>query len=184
MAELHNGRSGAAYLAFGLEILRMEPRQGMISRGPLSMNSDLDLLWGQVSYQVGDALIFQQEVLLYSTDLLGFCADAEAMLEQENKSLPPETTNRQSQVLLDISSPELEMKLYQRIHHASGVMPRVEKIINQVNYTFHALVETGIAAHNGVNGEGPGMLLKPDGSTLLEFIRDLHSETKIALLLD
>lgn len=184
MAELHNGRSGAAYLAFGLEILRMEPRQGMISRGPVSMNSDADLLWAQVSYQAGGAVIFQQEVLLYSRDLQDFCAEAEKMIGQEFKSLPPETTNRQSQVLLDISSPELEMKLYQRIHRASGVLPDVEDFINQTNYTFHARVETGIAANSGVNGEGPGLVLKPDSGTLLGFIHDLHSETKIALLLD
>lgn len=178
MAILRNLQEGAAALAVELEILGVEPRQGMLARGRVSMNSDAGLAWVQVRFQLGGQTFFEHQVLLYSADLLAFCAKAEAMLAAEGRNIA-----RSSRAGLSRASPELGLQLHQRIWQTTGLAPRVEGLLNQVTYSLQAVVDTAIAAGGRPTGKGPALLLDAQGEEVRQFIHDLHSETQIALLL-
>jgi len=180
MAELNNGNEGNSFLAVRLDIMRKEPRQGMIARNCVEMNSEMDLLWVNVSYIVGTRTIFEQEVLVHSHDLRNFTSHVEEAI----CNIPPHERERR-QFRMDITSPELIIRLDQFICKISSSQHDDDAPAYSGYYEIVIAVEIGIeAGEPGVADDGPAMFFSPESDHLLAFIRDLRSETEMALLLD
>jgi hypothetical protein len=169
MAEITNGRTGAAYLAVGIEILRKEMEQGTIRRKTVLMNSDLGLLWTRVSYQVGEKEIFAQEVLLHSISISSWDSRIAAMNPDISERIP-----------FAIESPELyiEVKHYGRTDDAKPDDP----IYQNPSCQFLIYVDTAIAAGSfGISMSGPAMVLLIPMSEIQNFAHALHQEADAVL---
>jgi len=184
MAELNNSMKGSATLALRLDLLRLEPQQGVIRRGRVSLNSDDWLVWVDVGYTVGERVIFQQEVLIYNQDLLLFCDKVEKMIRGTAAGTEEEPEGQQRHVFMNKRSPELDLRVHKHIFHPIGLIPRVEEILPQIQYFMHVMVETNVAAGELCSGgSGPALIIRPDEEVLLAFVHDLRSETQMTLLL-
>ena len=184
MAAITNHRTGAGYLGVSLEILRKEPQDGFISRNCVGMNSEMGLMWTEVSFWVAEQMMFQGEVLLHSSSIRDFTRSLE-------KAIAVKPTGKRKRVIkkidFGICSPELTIKVEQATYRSD---PDDDPDYNpeKPTFTFYNLifvVDTGIAAgESGVSGEGPAMYFEPNEEDLLAFARDWRAEMEMALLLE
>lgn len=169
MAEITNGRTGAARLAVRIEILRQEMEQGPLWRETVLMNSDLGLLWTRVTYQVGAKEIFSQEVLIHSGSYQSWDARLAAMDLGIFERIP-----------FAIESPELyiEVTHYGRPDDAQPDDP----IYQNPGCQFLIYVDTAIAAGSfGISMSGPAMVLTRPMSEIQAFAHQVRQEAEAVL---
>lgn len=213
MAKITNCYDGPAYLAIDIDIQRKEPELGMIARQAVLMNSDLGLLWAQVTFTVGEDHIFSHEVLLHSQDIERWAQAIENLVQGEAYIEKKTHFGYERCVDFDCTSPELIIKVTQLVFmpQPKQDLPEAEipadlkeflesfqkqnppeptqepvEETDTPHYAYELLVilDTGIAAGaDGVTGIGPAMFLGPSEEKLLRFARDLRAEARMALLL-
>jgi hypothetical protein len=189
MPILSNGRHLYEHLAFQLDVLRKEPANGMIDRSKsASMNSNLGLLWCEVGLWWNEEPYMQQEVLIFIEDLRMFVEEAMRIIEHKG-------ANRRKRVVWfnNLSSAELILEIHQltidkRPCGLGGMdlSPQVddpERPNNFACYNFIGGVDPAVAYDGGVSGTGPAIYLQPSELELYKFVRDLHSEAEICMLL-
>ena len=121
MAELNNGREGELYLGVVFDLNRKESPQGVITRKNVAMNSDLGLLWAEISFLVGQKTIFSQDVLLHSNDIRRFTSQMIQIIEAPARlyGLPNERRTEnglERELSLSITSPELIWRINQSVY--------------------------------------------------------------------
>jgi hypothetical protein len=121
MAELNNGRDGELYLGVVFDLHRKESQHGVIARNHVVMNSDLGLVWAEISFWVGQKAIYTQEVLMHSNDIRRFTSQVIQIIEAPARiyGLPNEhrTENGvERELSLSITSPELIWRIRQNVY--------------------------------------------------------------------
>ncbi len=172
MAELSNGREGAARLAVHIDALRSDEQHGLVIRGPvLTFGDGTDMCWLHVTFWVGEHAIFEQEVLVQWASIRNWPHDLELMVELHDRyggSFGPE-------------SPELMIEVEQTYFE-----PEI-RFEPDVAYGYRVIVgvDIGIAAGEpNVAGEGPCMYFFPKLADLQRFARDLKAEARFVRLLE
>jgi len=120
MAELNNGREGELYLGVVFDLHHKVAPQGIITRNHVNMNSDLGLLWTEVSFWVGNKSIYNQDVLVHVEDIRRFSDQALQVIQAPAREygLPKEyrtTTGLERELSLNFTSPELICRLRQSV---------------------------------------------------------------------
>jgi hypothetical protein len=172
MAELANGREGAARLAVHLDALRSDDQRGLVVHGPVFTFGDgTNMCWLRVTFWVGEQSIFQQDVMVQWASIRNWPHELEWAVEHHS----------QFGGSFGIESPELIIEVEQsRVESAQRDAPKER-------YSYEVLigVDTGIAAGNfGVSREGPVMRFFPTLDTLRQFSRDLKAEARFVRLLE
>lgn len=121
MAEINNGREGELFLGVVFDLNRKESPQGVITRNNVAMNSDLGLLWAEISFWVGQKAIFKQEVLLHSNDIRRFTNQMIQIIEAPGRLYGLLNEHRTENGLerdlsLSITSPELIWRIHQSVY--------------------------------------------------------------------
>jgi hypothetical protein len=122
MAEITNGQTGNQQIGIQINFLRKEVGQGIIERGCVSMNSDMGLLWTEVSFFVAEEPFYAQEVLLHSSDVRSFTRSVQQIIEFRDEYDIPRLNSKTNQygidrtVQFDITSPELLIRLDQHVY--------------------------------------------------------------------
>jgi hypothetical protein len=120
MALLSNGKTGPTFLGMQVEFLCKEPTSGSYTRGNVVMNSNMKLLWTEVSFWMGEEIFFKQEVLLHSEDVQDFTGTVLKMLNGEPgyyvEIQKPTHYGFEREVFFDVCSPELVFKVTQRVY--------------------------------------------------------------------
>ncbi len=172
MAELSNGREGAARLAVHIDALRSDEQHGLVIRGPvLTFGDGTDMCWLRVTFWVGEHAIFEQEVLVQWASIRNWPHDLELMIklcDRYGGSFGPE-------------SPELMIEVEQTYFE-----PEI-RFEPDVAYGYRVIigVDTGIAAGEPtVAGEGPCMYFFPRLAELQRFASDLKAEARFVRLLE
>jgi len=120
MAELNNGREGELYLGVVFDLHHKVAPQGIIARNHVNMNSDLGLLWAEVSFWVGKKSIYNQDVLVHAEDIRRFSDQALQIIQAPAREygLPKEyrtTTGLERELSLNFTSPELICRIRQSV---------------------------------------------------------------------
>lgn len=169
MAQLMNGRTGAALLAVQIEPFRKEMEQGGLWRQSVLMNSDMGLLWTRVTYLVGEQTIFTQDVLLHSISIASWESNIAAMDPTVHERIP-----------FAIESPELYIEVTHYGRPSDD--PADDPIYQNPTCQFLVYVDTTIAAGSfGISMSGPAMVLTLPMSEIQKFARKLNEESKVVL---
>jgi len=198
MAEINNARTGAAYLAARLEILRKEPEHGVINRNCVEMNSDLGLLWMNLSLWVGEREIFSQNIMVHCLDVDQLAQDLQRLKQGDCRIRKVTHYGVENSICFGLTSPELlltirqavimqDPHLVQRYLNGENITEELEVEGNEMDpiYEMWIGVDTGIAAGaSHVKGDGPMLYFQPTYSQLDQFIKDFHTEKEVALLLE
>ncbi len=131
MAQIKNGQAGPTTLTVRIDVQRAEPRRGVIAREAVAMNSDMGLVWAEVSFWVGETQIFAQEVLLHSLSIRGWADEIEALFHGRAHVEKQTHYGLERVVHFDIASPELLIQVHQLVYTpekrraAYGIAPDV-----------------------------------------------------------
>lgn len=120
MAELNNGREGELYLGVTFDLHHRVSPQGVIARNHVNMNSDLGLLWVEISYRVGIKPIYAQDVLVHAEDIRRFSGQVLQAIDAPERmyGLPKEfrtNTGIEREMSLNFTSPELICRVRQSV---------------------------------------------------------------------
>jgi len=121
MAQLTNGREGKLFLGVHFDFHHKVTKQGIVAREHVNMNSNLGLVWAQVSFQVGKTRIYTQEVLLHAQDVRQFTSLAIQVVESPARmyGLPREartSSGLERELSLNFTSPELILRIRQSVY--------------------------------------------------------------------
>jgi hypothetical protein len=187
MTEINNGRKGSAMLGVCIDIYKKEPISGSFHRNCISMNTQLGLVWADVSFWVAEKEIFHQDVLLHSISVREWASAIEGLAREEGGIVTDTHYGYERRVRFDIASPELIINTHQYYYKPQRPLKSKKEEnpkTGHFSYDMLVVVDTSIAAGNkNVAGEGPAMYLEPGLDSLLRFARDLRSETEVTLLL-
>lgn len=172
MAELANGREGAARLAVHIDALRSDDQPGPIVRGSIfTLGSGEDMCWLRVTFWVGEQSIFQQDVMVQWPSIRNWPHDLEWAVEHHSQfggGFGPESP----ELMIEVEQTYLEPTLRDRPEEDYG-------------YEVLIGVDTGIGAGEfGVAGEGPAMRFFPTLEELRQFAHDLKAEARFVRLLE
>jgi hypothetical protein len=131
MAELNNGREGELYLGVSFNLHRKVSGQGLIARQNVNMNSNLGLLWAEITFTVAKKPIYVQEVLLHAIDIRRFTSQMIQVIESPARiyGLPRETrtpTGLERELSLSITSPELVWRIRQSVYLPENLLKRFD----------------------------------------------------------
>ena len=171
MAELTNGREGAARLAVHVDVLHSDDQPGMVVRGPvLTFGPGSDMCWLRVTFWVGERAIFEQEVLVQWASIRNWPHDLDHMHQ-----------THQGSGSFGFESPELFIEV------DPILLDPVDRRTPDEAYGYELLigVDIGISAGAaGVSGEGPLMRFYPDYAAIERFALDLKAEARFVRLLE